>query len=440
MPSLLLLSLFALCQNETAKLDELVGAYAKQYKFNGSVLVAKGGKVLLQKGYGYKNASDSLFNDGNTIFQIGSITKQFTATVILKLQEQKKLDIHDKLSKYYPGYPKGDSITIENLLTHTSGIYNYTNDGKFMNTEAVKPSNEEKMLALFRDKPLDFSPGTSWNYSNSGYLLLGYIIQKVAKMPYEQAVRTYIFQPLQMTHSGFDFTHLSDKNKAVGYFTYTEKAKVPATIVDSSVSLSAGAMYTTVGDLYKWHKGMQENKIISAASAQKAYTPFKNNYGYGLGIDTIFGKRVIAHGGGIFGFNTNIARVTEDDVCVVLLNNSGNPFLSDINRSILAVLYGKSYELPKEKKEVKVSPAILATYAGQYELAPGTIATVSVAGEQLKIQVTGQPTFDLYGLSDTTFFLKVVEAELTFVKDNTGAVEKFILKQNGKEMPAKKIK
>lgn len=436
----LLTGLVVFCQDDAAKLDELVGAYAKQYKFNGSVLVAKGGKVILEKGYGYRNAKDSLLNDGQTIFQIGSITKQFTATVILKLQEQKKLSVKDKLSKYYPDFPKGDSITIEHLLTHTSGIFNYTNDGKFMSMDAIKPANEEKILALFKSKPLDFSPGTKWSYSNSGYSLLGYIIQKVTKKPYEQVVREFIFHPLQMIHSGFDFTHLTDKNRATGYFTYSEKVKAPSTIVDSSVAFSAGAIYTTVEDLYKWHKGMQQNKIINAASTKSAYTPFLNNYGYGLGIDSMYGKRIIAHGGGIFGFNTNIARIVEDDICIVLLNNTGNPFLGEINNNILAELYGKPYELPMEKKVVKVDPAKLTAYVGEYELAPTFIITVTLENDELKAQPTGQPKFDLSATSDTTFFVKAVDADLSFVKDASGKVEKLILKQGGKETAGKKIK
>jgi CubicO group peptidase (beta-lactamase class C family) len=184
---------------DVARLEELMSAYANQYKFNGAVLVSHKGKVLLDKGYGLRNAGDKTPNDQKGIFQIGSITKQFTATVILKLQEEKKLNVADKLHKYFPGYPKGDSITIEHLLTHTSGIYSYTSDPAFMQNEVTKPADRQKMMALFKDKPLQFSPGTKWEYSNSAYSLLGYIIEDVAKMPYEQAVRRYIFKPLGKT-------------------------------------------------------------------------------------------------------------------------------------------------------------------------------------------------------------------------------------------------
>jgi CubicO group peptidase (beta-lactamase class C family) len=245
------------------KIDTLLSTYAKLHKFNGAALVAKNGVILLNKGYGYRDATLKTPNDEHTIFQLGSITKQFTSAIILKLQEEKKLSVSDKLGKYFPGYPKGDSITIRQLLTHTSGIFNYTNNGEFMKNEITKPATREKMLALFKDKPLDFSPGTGWNYSNSGYLLLGYIIEDVTKMTYEQAVRKYIFTPLRMTHSGFDFTDLKTKEKATGYFNLDQKENTAAPIVDSSVSFSAGAIYSTTGDLFLWHKALQTNTILS---------------------------------------------------------------------------------------------------------------------------------------------------------------------------------
>src|SRR6187399_479632 len=377
---------------ETDKLDALINAYAKMYKFNGAALVAKNGVILLNKGYGYRNAADKITNTEQTIFQLGSITKQFTSAIILKLQQEKKLSVSDKLSKYFPGYPKGDSITIEHLLTHTSGIYNYTNDANFMSNEITKPASREKIMALFKDKPLDFSPGTSWNYSNSGYSLLGYIIEAVTKKPYEQAVRKYIFTPLGMTHSGFDFTHLQSNEKAIGYFKLNDKEKAEAPIVDSSVSFSAGAIYSTIGDLYLWHKALQKNGILSREQQEKAYTPVKNRYGYGWSIDSIEGKRRVSHGGGIHGFITTIARVPEDDICIVLLSNASNTTVGEISKSIFAILYGKEYELPKERTEIKLPEEKLKEYLGEYELNKDLHVVISLKEGALVAIPTGQKT------------------------------------------------
>jgi CubicO group peptidase (beta-lactamase class C family) len=421
------------------KLDTLISAYAKLYKFNGSALVAKNGVILLNKGYGYRNAENKVANNEQTIFQLGSITKQFTSAVILKLQEEKKLSVSDKLSKYFPGYPKGDSITIQQLLTHTSGIYNYTNDGDFMTNEITKPASREKMMALFKDKPLDFSPGTSWNYSNSGYSLLGYIIEAVTKKPYYQAVRKYIFTPLHMTHSGFDFTHLKKKEKATGYFILNEKDAKTAPIVDSSVSFSAGAIYSTVGDLYLWHKALQKNSILSKTQQEKAYTPVKNNYGYGWGIDSIEGKRRVSHGGGIHGFVTDISRVPEDDVCVILLSNVSDP-LGDITKSIFAILYGKEYVLPKERIVMKLPQEKLKQYEGEYELNKDLHVVIKLKDGELVAAPTGQREEILYAEKEDFLFLQSQDIQLEFTRNEKKEIDGFILHQGGAKIPCKKIK
>jgi CubicO group peptidase (beta-lactamase class C family) len=439
----LLLTVFCLVHFSFAqgdKLDALIDAYAKLYKFNGSALVAKNGSILLNKGYGYRNAEDKVANDEQTIFQLGSVTKQFTSAVILKLQEEKKLSVLDKLSKYFPGYPKGDSITIEQLLTHTSGIYNYTNDGYFMSNEVTKPANREKMMALFRDKPLDFSPGTNWSYSNSGYSLLGYIIEAVTKKPYEQAVRKYIFTPLQMTHSGFDFTHLKNNAKATGYFKLNDKEKERAPIVDSSVSFSAGAIYSTTGDLYLWHKALQKNNILSGEQQEKAYTPVKHNYGYGWSIDSIEGKRRVSHGGGIHGFVTTISRVPEDDICIVLLSNASNTSLGEISKSIFAILYGKEYELPKERAEIKLPEEKLKEYEGEYEINKDLHVVISLKDGELVATPTGQKTEILYAEKEDFLFVKSQDIQLEFTRNEKKEIDGFILHQGGAKIPCKKIK
>ena len=422
------------------KLDILITAYTKLHKFNGSVLVAEHGAILLNKGYGFRNASDKIMNDEHTIFQLGSITKQFTAAIILKLQEEKKLKVSDKLSKYFPAYPKGDSITIEQLMTHTSGIYNYTNDEKFMAEEVAKPTNRDRIMALFKDKPLDFSPGSSWSYSNSGYSLLGYIIEAVTKKSYEQAVRRYVLTPLQMLHSGFDFTHLKSTEKATGYFKLDDKVTLPSPVVDSTVSFSAGAIYSTTGDLYRWHTALEQNKVLSNAQQEKAYTPVKNNYGYGWSIDSVDSKRRVGHGGGIHGFVTNISRVPEDDVCIVLLSNASDGTLQEITKSIFAILYKKEYELPKERTVIKIPEAVLKQYEGEYEIHPDLHVVMTVKDGELVAAPTGQPADILHAEKQDFFFSESHDIQVEFTRNDKKEVDGFILHQGGAKIPCKKIK
>ena len=436
-----LIALFILssgCTQETGKLEDYMNAWASQEKFNGSVLVVHKGKLLLDKGYGYRNFDNNMNHDKNSIFQIGSITKQFTSALILKLQEEGKLKVTDKLSKYFPRYPKADSITIEHLLTHTSGIYSYTNDPVFMVAEVSKPADRNKMMGLFKDKPLEFSPGTKWNYSNSGYSLLGYIIEDVTKLTYDKAVRKYIFRPLQMNNSGFDYTNLKHPNKSVGYFRLTQDDKIEAPVVDSSVSFSAGAIYSTTGDLYKWHESLLQNKIISKASKEKAFTPVKNNYGYGWAMDTIAGKFAVGHSGGIHGFNSNMVSVPGDNTCIILLANVATPNLDKITRGLLAIIYNQPYELPREKIAMTMSEEELKQYTGVFELTPELVITISLENGKLMGKPEKQGALQLHPEKKDLFFIKEVEAEVRFQRNEKGIVEAMTLMQGGQQMTGRK--
>jgi CubicO group peptidase (beta-lactamase class C family) len=435
----IVLSVQLLAQPVEQKIDELLTAYVNQNKLNGSVLVAQKGKVIYQKGFGYRNAEEKISNDVNSIFQIGSITKQITAAVIMQLQQEGKLSVQDRLSKYFSGFTNGDKITIENLLTHTSGIYNYTNDTSIMKSDVTRHYSQQEMLTLFSKYPSDFEPGTKWNYSNSAYSLLGYIIEKVEKKPYEKVVRERIFQPLGMTNSGFDFTNLSNSNKTKGYFSLNPKP-VPAPIVDSTIAYSAGAVYSTVGDLYKWERAIYTNKILKTESWKAVFTPYKNKYGYGWGIDSLYGRLITAHSGGIHGYSSYIIRFPQDEVTVIVFDNSSSNALSTISKNVAAILFDQPYEIPAAQKQIRVDTAILKQYVGEYQLAPTFTITVSLEHGQLKAQATGQPQFDLYAEKENVFFLKVVDAKVEFVKDDKGVVTEMILYQNGQEPHGKKIK
>jgi CubicO group peptidase (beta-lactamase class C family) len=350
---LLLLPFYGTAQDSVSqKMDELLKAYSNNKKFNGTVLVAQKGTVLYQKGFGYKNAEEKTMNMDSSIFQIGSITKQFTAAIIMQLQQEKRLSVKDKLSKYFSGFANGEKITIEHLLTHTSGIYNYTNDTVLMKSDVTRHYSADEMVGMFKNYKADFEPGTKWNYSNSGYSLLGYIIEKVEKKPYEKVVRHRILQPLGMTSSGFDFTHLKSYHKTKGYFAISDAAVIPAPIVDSTIAYAAGALYSTVGDLYKWEKAIYSDKILQPSSWKAVFTPFMNNYGYGWAIDTLFGKAITAHSGGIHGYASYLLRFPEAQLAVIVLDNSSTQHASTIARSLAAIVLKQPYEVPALIKEV----------------------------------------------------------------------------------------
>jgi CubicO group peptidase (beta-lactamase class C family) len=438
--TILFIQFCCFAQNDAARIETLLNAYNQLGRFNGSVLVAKNRDVLLNKGYGYRDAEKRVLNDEHSIFQLGSVTKQFTSAVILKLQAENKLSVSDKLSKYFPDYPKGDSITIKELLTHTSGIYNYTNDENFMKNEITKPKTREQMMALFENKPLDFSPGTAWNYSNSAYSMLGYIIEKVTNTSYEQAVRKYIFSPLKMTHSGFDFTNLKSPDKTVGYFVLNAHDTARAPIVDSTISFSAGAIYSTTGDLYKWSQALENNIILSASQQNEAYTPVKNNYGYGWGIDSIDGKRRLAHNGGIPGYITTISRVPADGVTVILLSNASNETIEAISNSIYAILYNEKYELPKERKAISLDEQTMKEYEGEYEVKPGLTVKINSKDSVLIATPTGQSDKTLFAEKKDFFFEREEDVQLEFTRNDQNQVDGFVFHQAGHQITCKKIK
>jgi CubicO group peptidase (beta-lactamase class C family) len=425
-------------QNLAAELDSVMQAYQKVQHFNGTVLVAKNGQVLLEKGYGYKNFTAGTPNDSRTVFMIASITKQFTSAVVLKLIAQHKLALTDPLSKFFEAYPNGRKITIYHLLTHTAGIPDYTQDSVFM----VSHKGLKVSQALIQYNKSDFAPGTDWKYSNQGYQLLGEIIAKETGETYFEAVRQYIFGPLNMTHSGFDFANLKSVDKATGYWTYPGEGKnEEASIIDSGGSFSAGAIYSTVGDLYKWHQGLQAYKIVEQRIMDQAYKPFKNNYGFGWFADSLYGGRVLSHSGDTYGFKSYIARVTDDNVCVILLNNiEDEEMRGPLANDLFAVLYHQPYNLPVYRKEIQVSETTLKKYAGTYELAPQFSMEVIPDGGQLWIQPSGQPRSQIYAEKENFFFSKVVDGQVEFIPDSSGNIVSIMLFQGGRQMTGKKIK
>lgn len=437
---LLLVSCSITAQDVPAKLDSLMQAYQSVKHFNGTVLVAQKGKILLHKAYGWQDMAARKPATPNTQYQIGSVTKQFTTAIILKLQEQGKLSVTDKVSKYFPSFPRGGDITLEQLMRHTSGIYNYTKDGIFMQTGIAKSYSQEEMIARFANKPLDFEPGTKWSYSNSGYMLLGYIAAKASGKSYEQLAREIIFRPLNMRHTGFDFTNLKNNDKAIGYFAWNDSASLKAPIVDSTVSYAAGAIYSTTGDLYKWAVAVGAGKMLKASSWAAAFTPGLGNYGYGWSRDSIQGYPSMQHGGGIHGFNSNLAIIPDAGVTIILLSNINNDLLGGITNSLAAAALGKPYELPVTPKQTTISAEELLAYNGEYQLAPTFSIKVWDTDGKLMAQATGQGAFELFAEKKDHFFLKVVDARMEFLRSATGEVESLILHQSGRSMPGKKVK
>lgn len=444
---LMVFSIAAFAQDLTAKADEIVSGYVKMKKFSGTVLVAKGGKVILNKGYGMANYELDVPNTPQIKFRLGSITKQFTSMAIMQLQERGLINSEDPISKYLPDLPKdmGDKVTVFHLLTHTSGIPSFTSTPDYPKIKMSKFSGE-KLIAWLQGKSLEFTPGEKFKYNNSGYVLLGYIVEKISGKPYEQFVQENIFTPLGMKNTGFDRNSVVIKNRASGY-TVRNNELENSEYLDMTVPGGAGAMYSTTEDLYTWDRALYTEKLVKKATLEKIYTPYKSDYAYGWAIGDQFNRKRISHDGGIDGFNTVIVRFVNDDTCIIALSNFVPANLGQMSQKLAALLFGEKYELPQDeaaaaaaRKEIKVDPKIFDAYVGEYQLSPNFFMTVTKEGDKLMVQATGQGKSEIFPESETKFFSKIVNAQIVFNKNDKGVVDKFTLYQNGNEVPAKKIK
>jgi len=431
-----MLAALASAQLNPQRLDEQAQAYFDAGKFNGTVLVAKDGRPVLSKGYGMANFEWNIPNTPDTKFRLGSITKQFTAMTLLLLEQQGKLKLTDPVCNYVDPCPETwKPITLHQVVTHTAGIPNFTSFPDYASTMMLKSPPAES-LKKFRDKPLDFDPGTKFNYSNSGFVLLGYIIEKVAGEPYEDYLRKNVLDPLGMKDTGYDHGETVLPKRAAGYVN--GKTLANAAIIDMSIPHAAGSLYSTTLDLMKWDAAQSAGKLLTPENYQRYYTPVKNNYAYGLNVQTKNGVEQISHGGGINGFATMIIRVPSQRLLVVTLSNVLPSDAGKLADNLISLSLGKEVEKPVKIVEIPMSADKLKQYVGEYELSPTFILTITLEGDQLITQATGQGKVPIYAKAEDIFFPKIMEAELTFEKDATGKVTGLTLFQGGRRTPAKK--
>jgi CubicO group peptidase (beta-lactamase class C family) len=331
-------------------MDRTAQYYLSTGQFMGSVLVARADEVLFSRSYGSADLERKIANTPATKFRIGSVTKQFTAAAILILEDQGKLRLEDPIGRHLPNAPSAwDKVTLFHLLTHTSGIPRGV--GVPNEPNAVPVATMEEHMAIIRDRPLEFEPGQRWFYSNSGYVLLGYVIERISGQSYEIFLREHIFTPLGMNDSGYDRNTSGVVGHAAGY-SPGPNGPVNAEFVHLSRVHAAGGLHSTVEDLLKWERGLFGGKVLSAKSLEKMITPFKDNYGLGLLMETVdirtgasagagseHRRKEIEHSGKIQGFNTRLAYYPQDEITVAVLSNlnGDGPFF--ITREVAALAH-----------------------------------------------------------------------------------------------------
>ncbi len=511
----------------------------------GAVVIAvKDGRTVFRKAYGMANLELGVPLSPGSVFRLGSITKQFTAVAVLMLAEEGKLALSDPITKFLPDYPaQGHVITIEHLLNHTSGIRSYTDIPGYMNARIRADLTTQELVEAFAREPMDFAPGERWQYNNSGYVLLGAVIEKASGKKYGEFVAEKIFRPLGMKATAYGDDGPILPKRASGYSRDGETV-VNARYLSMTQPHAAGGLVSTVDDLAAWDAALSTERLVKEASLEKAWTPAvtrdgkPTRYGFGWGVSTFRGARALEHGGGIFGFSTYGIRLPDEKVYVAVLANSDSPKADPgmLGKRIAALLIGRPFpaqvpvpvdpkvlarwtgvyrfdpqttrtvtveggklfsqrvggprlevkpsseteffyegsltrlefvagpdgratevlffpegadeaergvregDVPTAPAAVKVDPALYDLYAGEYELAPGFVLTVRRDGGRLLTQATGQQELEVFPASETEFFLKVVDARITFVKGADGKVNELVLRQGGRAMPAKRRK
>ncbi len=414
------------------KADQYLQKLTEEKRFSGAILIAKEGKIILNKGYGIANHELDVKNTPKTKFQIGSITKQFTSMAIMQLAEKGLLNIKDPISKYIPQYPEGEKITIHHLLTHSSGIWDYTHDLNFF-TKAAGRFSPEEIILMFKDKPLLFAPGEKSEYSNSNYVLLGFIIEKLSDMTYEEYVSKNILNKIKMHDSGYGNNKRIIQNRASGYIINMDQLE-NAPFMNSSYVYASGDMYSTVEDLYLWDQALYTTKLLSKEYLDKMFTPNQNGYGYGWKIHD---KKYIYHDGIYSGFSSQISRFIEDKATIIVLSNCFNTPVNEISRDLSYIIFGKGF--PKiKKREVRIKPDLCQEYAGEYRFPIGSIEVIENCGNLYIKPKEYDLAFEILPKDEQSFIIEGIGIKVVFVRTENGKISELISYINGKKLVGKK--
>ncbi|MFY0545997.1 serine hydrolase domain-containing protein [Brevibacillus sp. H7] len=418
-------------------LNDYVNRWEARGYFQGSLLVAQKGEILLTRGCGVANLQHDVANTPQTAFRIGSITKSFTAAAILQLCEQGKLSLDDTLDRFLPDFPRGERITVHQLLTHTAGAANFTSLPDYWGKRMRLPATLDEIVQLIKSLPPDFEPGKNFGYSNSGYILLSKIIETTSGLPYRDYIRERIAYLLGLENTGCDDGRTIVKNLAAGY-TVDKQVRL-AEPIDMSFPLGAYGMYSTVEDLFLWLEALRDGRAINRTSAERMFQPYEHGYGYGWAVDSLLanGKERVCYGhfGDINGFASDILYVPTEQVTVVVLSNFNLTPVMKMSRDLARITLGDTVEIPEAVDPIPLDPVTEARYTGVYRMEDrkGEIA-INREGSELYITMPkqyGVPyTYGLIPVEQrpqfTRFVARFLDEEITFFHNQSGNVEKLM--------------
>lgn len=413
----------------TKEFDKLLSEQYKSNKTGATALISRNGQIIYKKAFGLANLEYNIPMQVDNVFRIGSITKQMTAVAILQLMEQGKVSLQDDITKFFPDYPThGYKITVEQLLTHTSGIKSYTEMEDFDKKMSIEMKPLE-LIQYFKNQPMDFAPGTKWSYNNSAYFILGYIIEKISGKTYPQYIEEQFFKPLGMSNSLYGSDTKIILNRAGGY-DEDSTGIINAPYLSMSLPYAAGSVQSTVEDLFKWHQAVHSYKLIKKETLEKAFTKFKlqdgkeTNYGYGWFLETLQENPTIEHTGGINGFLTQSIYLPKQDVFVAVFSNCTCNPPATIGAKLAALAIGKPYGYT----EIKLPTGTLKEYIGVFENEQGDQRLVTISDNQLYFQRKGDSKLKIKAFAKDQFFFDNVLNTINYSRNAGGEIEKLIFK------------
>jgi CubicO group peptidase (beta-lactamase class C family) len=421
---LLLLCPFILAAQTPPEYEKLIHELVETEGPGAAWLVAKEGKVIARGARGMADVARKEPLTPEHVFRIGSITKQFTAVAILQLVEQGALKLNDDLTRFIPDYPVNEGmITVEHLLNHTSGIKSYTSMPEFDEETQQKRVSPREIMDLFKDQPHDFEPGSQWSYNNSGYVLLGLIIERVSGMPYQDYVEKQIFSRLNMRNSHYGRDDVQVPGHATGHAKGPE-GWAEAMPLSMTWPYSAGSLLSTVDDLHAWNTAVMSGKVVKKELLQMAHTPTTLitgrtfPYGYGWSLAQVQGSPTIEHGGGINGFVCNGIFLPEEDMYVIVLTNQETDMADDLAARLAAVALGRPYEF----EEIALNEEELRQFEGVYEDENGVLRYVRLDGGGLVSQRAGRGKIKLKPDARDHFYFEGSLTQMSIRRNEKGEV------------------
>jgi CubicO group peptidase (beta-lactamase class C family) len=406
-------------------IDNLVQETYKPTEPGAAVIVVKDGETIFRKSQGMANLELDMPIEPDMVFRIGSVTKQFTAVAILMLAEQGKLALDDSISTFLPEYPTHDHlITVKHLLTHTSGIKSYTSMSEWPPLWR-KDFTVQELIDFFKFQPMLSAPGKRWAYNNSGYVLLGAILEKISGQSYEAFLQQNIFEPLGMKQSYYDDPSQIIPRRAAGY-DKTPDGFANTAFLSMTQPYAAGALASTVDDLVLWDSALYTERLLKQETLKQAHSSYQltngssTAYGFGWELSEYAGHRFIEHGGGIHGFRARAIRIPDERVFVAVLSNNGGVSPEPLAFKIAALAMGRPYHEPTP---VALEPEVLALYEGVYEINASGAIHITRERDQLFFQYEDNPRMELVPLSPTEFFFKEMSFDrLNLISNDDDAV------------------